>query len=1727
MESNHIIFWSGSHPENKIGIYILGGCDLPSVFSCVPLIKPILKGTCCILKEGQIEKSRSDILLQNLKDRPQDLLAPVLEKFYLPGNFFDNQLFSPSFGVSNGSNFEEFPKQVVILSIAPDVARVVYQHREHGFLIDPSGWWNNQRMDLMLRDLSSANWFRKHFVSLGRMTLETFIENFTQLINQIKQARNVHILVFNTLTIEPGNITHNYQFVKRPESLRRREFNIALVELSRKLNFWIVDIDKILKQTRTKNMVDFAHFPVELYQPIGQEVFRILEELEIFQVPSQSSKDSSRQWILGMTSWEEQVFLEDYTKNEYSGRGEIVELGCWLGSSTISLARGLEANSQVVVKNQRIHAYDIFTWVPAMEQIAKGTDVTGKFQDGDSFLDEYLKRINPWSHLIQVHPGNLTEIGWEGRAIEFLFIDAMKSWELTNSIIKNFFPSLIPGFSSIVHQDFAHYYETWIHLIMYRWREYFIPVDLPEVDPSKVFRYIKQIPNEVWHYSYSFDDFSRDEVEAAFDYSLSIVPPQVQRNVIAAKVMYFIQVGKWERAKLEFERATANIEREQWQELANVEAHLSPEKHDRILKSWGVGSSQIALNSDSFWEHKYLGDIAAKQSQLDEATLYSLLRDRASRNPDQTAYTLLEDGENEIAGLTYRQLDEKARAIAAYLQSQLSVGERVLLVYPQGLESIVAFFGCLYAGAVAIPAPAPEAARLKRILPRLEAIASDAKASLILTTASLLSHRETARETSKLVALPWTATEKIPSQLAAQWQQPEINGDTLAYLQYTSGSTSTPKGVMLDHNNLMCHLAELQQACGYDSNSITVTWMPYFHDYGLVEGILAPLYNGTPCYLMSPMAFIKQPLRWLKAISHYRATHSQAPNFAYAYCLKRITSEERATLDLSSWQAAGNAAEPINPEVMEQFCQTFESCGFRQSAFAPAYGLAEATLMVTTSRKTDDLVFCTVSASELAQNRIVETPTGQRLAGSGRLLGNTVVAIVHPETLTGCASDEVGEIWVSSAGVARGYWQRPDATQETFRAYLAETGEGPFLRTGDLGFIQDGELFVTGRLKDLIIIRGENYYPQDIEWVVEKSHEALRPNYRAGFSIEVDGVEQLVIVFEVERQKSKNLNVDEVVSAIRNAVAEHYELPVYAVVLLKRGSIPKTSSGKIQRQACRKAFLDGSLNSIAVWTLASASVHQKTTPQNDIEFQLIQIWQRVLGITSISTKDNFFELGGDSLKAASLVAEIENLFVQNIPLASLVEAPTIEQLTNFIILENREVKSRSLIPVKPNGGKQPFFYVHSPESFILARYIAPARPFYGLQAVGLDGQKAPYTCMKDIVAYYIQEIRTVQPEGPYLLGGLCIGGNIAFEIAQQLKKLGQQVSLVIMIDSRNLMLTKEEKLEFKKSIKIRDQKHREDLLNNGVSLKQVENIFKVLDANIEVLASHVPQIYLGKVVYFSSQEDITGSEFDPMQPNGWNSWVAGGIEVHKVPGNHMTLWQEPHVQILAEKMNACLEQAEREYEQEKVLTNLSQIQPILEKFPLLTSRNEHEFIDKIQPEQINQEPVQLQLAQEKLALTLAQLSASQIELAQLKAYFQQAHGVEGVMNYYRSRIASNPDDIQLYHQALEVKPDDAQIHLQLGNALVRQNHFDDAIASYQTALQFHPDNFEIHLELGKVLEKEKKWDEAIASYRRAIELNPDYSRLHKHLGDILAERGQINEASTCYRRALQLEPRIF
>ncbi|MEQ8756843.1 MAG: fatty acyl-AMP ligase [Coleofasciculus sp. G1-WW12-02] len=579
---------------------------------------------------------------------------------------------------------------------------------------------------------------------------------------------------------------------------------------------------------------------------------------------------------------------------------------------------------------------------------------------------------------------------------------------------------------------------------------------------------------------------------------------------------------------------------------------------------------------------------SSTNSLAEFSTLTELLRWRALQHPDKLAYKFLVDGKPEGPELTYADLDRLARAIGAWLQQHSARGERALLLYPQGLEVIAAFCGCLYGGIIAIPVPPPDGGRMKRTLPRLRSIVQDAQASICLTTGRILSLLENGREEfPEFDQMQWLDTEQVDLNLAQAWQDPQASRDDLAYLQYTSGSTSTPKGVMLSHHNLMFHSGYLNQACGYDADSATVTWMPYFHDYGLVQGMVQPLYNGTPCYVMSPFSFIKQPMRWLGAITHYRATHSQAPNFAYDLCVRRAKPKQLAKLDLSSWQAAGNAAEPINPKVMQSFFETFEQCGFRWNAFAPAYGLAEDTLLVSSKPLLTPPVLCILDASALEKNRIVPVSSPQEgvrmLPSCGRLVCDTQVVIANPDTLTQCDRDQVGEIWVKDPSVAKGYWQRPDSTKETFQAYLTDTDEGPFLRTGDLGFLRDGELFITGRIKDLIIIRGTNHYPQDIEWTVQQVHSALRPDYGAAFSIEAGGEERLIVLQEVER-RTQDVNFEEVITDIRQAVAEEHEIPAYAVVLVQPGTIEKTSSGKIQRLAARTKFLNGELGVIADWS---------------------------------------------------------------------------------------------------------------------------------------------------------------------------------------------------------------------------------------------------------------------------------------------------------------------------------------------------------------------------------------------------------------------------------------------------------------------------------------------------------------------------------------------------------------
>ena len=578
---------------------------------------------------------------------------------------------------------------------------------------------------------------------------------------------------------------------------------------------------------------------------------------------------------------------------------------------------------------------------------------------------------------------------------------------------------------------------------------------------------------------------------------------------------------------------------------------------------------------------------ATSKSNAKPTTIVELLRTRAVAQSDELAYTFMVDGKKEGDRFTYAELDRQTRAIAATLQKYNAEGERALLLYPQGLEVIAAFCGCLYAGTIAIPVPPPESGRLKRTLPRLRSIVRDAEATIALTTAGILELIATVKdEFPEFEQMRWIDTAQVDINEADEWSDPKVDKDQLAYLQYTSGSTSTPKGVMLTHYNLMHHCHNLQQACGYDSNSVTVTWMPYFHDYGLVEGMMVPLYNAHPCYVMSPFSFIKRPLNWLRNMSQYKGTHSQAPNFAYDLCTRRIKAKQIAELDLSYWEAAGNAAEPINPQVMAKFVETFSPCGFKWETFAPSYGLAENTLLATTKPKGTRPVFLGVETSAMERDKVIVADSDREgvriISGCGKKIENTVVAIANPITMTASAPDEVGEVWLKDPSVAQGYWKRPDVTKETFDAYLQDTQEGPFLRTGDLGFLHEGELYITGRIKDLIIIRGTNHYPQDIEWSVQELHSALRPDYGAAFSIQDKGEEKLIVVQEVER-RSGVLDTETIIADIKQEIAEQHEIQVYGVVLAKSGNILKTASGKIQRRACRDKFLAGTLTIIDDW----------------------------------------------------------------------------------------------------------------------------------------------------------------------------------------------------------------------------------------------------------------------------------------------------------------------------------------------------------------------------------------------------------------------------------------------------------------------------------------------------------------------------------------------------------------
>ena len=578
--------------------------------------------------------------------------------------------------------------------------------------------------------------------------------------------------------------------------------------------------------------------------------------------------------------------------------------------------------------------------------------------------------------------------------------------------------------------------------------------------------------------------------------------------------------------------------------------------------------------------------------------LIESIRHNALTRGERTAFHFLHEGDVDGAtdDITFAALDEKARAIAAQLIVQGAAGQRALLLYPPGLDFIAGFLGCLYAGVVAVPAYPPDPARLERTLPRLRAIVNDASPRFVLTTAFIAEMAEAMFALEpELKTLQWTATDTLPLGLGKGFSPAAASPSTVAFLQYTSGSTGQPRGVKVTHGNL-AHNSSVISRFNHESRDIVgVVWLPTYHDMGLIGGVVQPLVTGFPMVMMPPYAFLKRPARWLEAITHFKGTDSAFPNFALDLCVRKVTEAEKAKLDLSSWSTAWNGAEPVRQESMDAFVRAFEPCGFNPEALFPVYGLAEGTLMVSGLRPGKRAAAFRFHAESLARHRLrevsIEGDFSKVLVSCGQPVDQTAVTIVDPQTKRPCTADAVGEIWVKGPSVAAGYWNRDAETETIFQAHTVPDGVGPYLRTGDLGFVRAGELFITGRLKDVIILKGVNHYPQDIEGVAENAHAAVRTGSTAAFGISRPSGEALGLAVELRSDDHSPEELADIGHAIRQAVGDELALTIHTLALLAPGALPKTSSGKTQRRATRDALESGTLPALVTDRAPATGIH--------------------------------------------------------------------------------------------------------------------------------------------------------------------------------------------------------------------------------------------------------------------------------------------------------------------------------------------------------------------------------------------------------------------------------------------------------------------------------------------------------------------------------------------------------
>jgi len=912
-------------------------------------------------------------------------------------------------------------------------------------------------------------------------------------------------------------------------------------------------------------------------------------------------------------------------------------------------------------------------------------------------------------------------------------------------------------------------------------------------------------------------------------------------------------------------------------------------------------------------------------------TLVDLLRGRAIRQPDRLAYSFLPKGEAEEASFTYAELDLRARAIAAWLCSVSAAGDRVLLLSSSGPEFVSAVFGCLYRGAIAVPAYPLDPARISRTVSRLQRVLKDAQPVVALTMGNTLALvQDLIRIHPDLESVRWMATESIPSELAVNWKPPAIHPDTLAVLQYTSGSLAAPKGVMVSHRNILENERMLQEVHDYAEDNTFVGWIPLAHDWGLINNVFQPLYSGALSVLMPPEAFLQKPVRWLQTISRFKNVTSGGPGFGYELCVSKIPSGERIGLNLENWISAGIGASPTRPETLDRFVSAFKDCGFRRNAFYSGYGLAEATLLVSDSEKFKGPGILRVQKTSLERNEVVVDPPegvpAHSLVTCGRPASGEKIVIVDAQSCAACPPDRVGEIWVSGPNVTQGYWNNPKETATTFRAFLKDSREGPFLRTGDLGFLHKGELFVTGRLKDLIIIRGRNLYPEDIELTVARCHKELRPGCTVAFSVQDEFDEGLAIVQEV--RASHQTELIHIIDAIRQAVLAEHEVVAHTIVLVQERSIPKTSSGKLQRPACRAAFLSGSLEVLEQSILARDRNEPRTgfvAPHTPVEKKLARIWAEVLNVEQIGIHDRFFDLGGDSLAAAQCLAKIAQEFgIEQFTREIFLYAPTLAEMAKAISDPTQWMgHGNEVLSLQSNGGGVPLVFIFPGTEYLsLVRSLGPDRDVLGIRDIGMEGLQGPQT-IDQIASECVARLRRHVPKGPYALAGWCASAIVALEVGRRLEEEGEHVAFVALLDARDIFLPPMN--QFRRTM-VRSWRFAQRIIFLGFEARSLwqkaadwnagvrntaSRIKKLAgDPNgilVEPLRHYQPKPWSGRTIHLWAAERPKGAFRGPEFI--WGHLSPAGFEFHEVPGDHDSMLREPNAGAIAEILGAELSKA--------------------------------------------------------------------------------------------------------------------------------------------------------------------------------------------------------------------------